>query len=178
MTSAEIDKADAKQCDTLRQMYEILEQTKYDYDRLQLNTIVSGCMKLFNLLAKVPTVTSGNDIRNYILYKGTSILLRLLAPITPHITHQLWQDLQFPGLIINASWPKGSSTVFKMDEIELVVQINGKLRTKIKVPSSADKKAIENIATNDAKVQITIKDKVIKKIITVPGRLVNIVTGE
>lgn len=171
--------ADAKQRETLRQLYEILDQTKFDYERLQFNTVVSSCMKLFNLLAKIPEAEqTQTDIRPHIIHKGFSILLRLLAPVAPHITHQLWQELHYTGLIINASWPKSSAAAFKVDQIELVVQINGKLRTRITVPTHADTKTIESIATTDAKVQSTIADKTIKKIITVPGRLVNIVTGD
>ncbi|MEO8400758.1 MAG: leucine--tRNA ligase [Gammaproteobacteria bacterium] len=178
-SSFDWETADAKQRETLRQLYEILDQTKFDYERLQFNTVVSSCMKLFNLLAKIPEAEqTQTDIRAHIIHKGFSILLRLLAPIAPHLTHQLWQELHYTGLIINASWPKSSAAAFKVDQIELVVQINGKLRTRITVPTHADTKTIESIATTDAKVQSTIADKTIKKIITVPGRLVNIVTGD
>ncbi len=180
-THAKLDweKSDPEQRNVLRQIYEILEQTRYDYERLQLNTVVSGCMKLLNLLVKIPTATGTHaDISHYIAHQGMSILLRLLAPITPHIAHQLWDDLAFGGLVIDASWPEVDTTAMKVDKIELVVQINGKLRSRITVPIQADTKTIEEIATQDAKVQQTISNKLIKKIITVPGRLVNIVVGE
>lgn len=171
--------ADPEQRNVLRQIYEILEQTRYDYERLQLNTVVSGCMKLLNLLVKIPTASSPKtDMSAYILQQGTSILLRLLAPITPHITHQLWQELQFKGLILDAAWPEVDTSALKVDKIELVVQINGKLRSRITVPIHADTKTIETLATQDSKVQQTLANKNIKKIITVPGRLVNIVVGE
>jgi leucyl-tRNA synthetase len=170
---------DAKQRDVLRQVYEILDQAKYDYDRLQFNTVVSGCMKLLNLLTKIPEASTPDaDIKPYILYKGMSILLRLLAPIAPHMTHQLWQDLGYDGLILNAPWPKASSTQLKIDQVEMVVQINGKLRSRIQAPTDAETSAIEAIALGDLKVQQAITDKLIKKIITVPGKLINIVTGD
>ncbi len=173
------ENADPAQRNILRQLYEIVEQTKYDYDRLQFNTVVSGCMKLFNLLSKIPPSDATHaDIRTHILHKGLSILLRLLAPIAPHITHQLWVELFYPGVLLQAPWPKSNAATFKIDKIELVVQINGKLRTRITVPTNADKQLIESITTADAKVQQAVKDKIIQKIITVPGRLVNIVTGE
>jgi leucyl-tRNA synthetase len=166
-----IETLDSNQRDVLREIYEILEQVNHDYARLQLNTVVSGCMKLLNLLTKL---TEENTAQ--LLCEGMSILLRLLAPVAPHICHQLWQDLLFSGMLLDASWPMSHLADLKIDQIELVVQINGKLRTKIKVASDADKQTIENAATMDAKVQQTIADKSIKKIITVPGRLVNIVT--
>jgi len=174
------EKANAVQTDIFRQIYEILDQAKFDYERQQYNTVVSGCMKILNLLSKIPEVrdTTEIDIREIIIFEGFSILLRLLAPITPHITHQLWQDLGYEGMILNASWPRASSIAFKVDTIELVVQINGKLRSRVRVPHDADKAFIENIVTEDSKIKQALNGKVIKKIITVPHKLVNVVTGE
>jgi leucyl-tRNA synthetase len=172
------DMADTGQLDVLRQLYDILDQAKFDYERQQYNTVVSGCMKILNLLAKLPKPENGcEDIEDIIIHKGLSILLRLLAPITPHITHQLWLDLHYEGIILEASWPKSSPIVFKQDTIELVVQVNGKLRSKIRVPESAGADVIENKLKEDAKVQQALQGQVIKKIITVPGKLVNVVTG-
>lgn len=171
------DNADEEQRTTLRQIYENVDQAKYDYERLQFNTVVSSCMKLLNLLSKIPASKNPQqDKTAHILHHGICILLRLLAPITPHITHQLWQDLSYSGLIIDAALPKTNSASLKAAELELVVQINGKLKTKVTVPSSADAKTIEDIVKQDAKVQRTIADQAVKKIILVPGKLVNIVT--
>jgi len=172
------ENGNSEQRDTLRQLYEILAQAQYDYDRLQFNTVVSGSMKLFNLLAKIATTENDKKFHAFILQHGTSILLRLLAPIAPHITHQLWQDLHYPGHILDAAWPETQAHYLKTEEIELVVQINGKLRSRIRVPSDAETKTIENIAMEDAKVKQTIALKKVKKIITVPGRLVNFVVEE
>jgi leucyl-tRNA synthetase len=171
------DNTPANQRDVLRQVYEILEQARYDYERLQFNTVVSSSMKLLNLLTKIPDAAAGEiNVKPVVLHKGMSILLRLLAPVAPHITHQLWLDLNYEGIIINAPWPEGAS--LKTDHVELVVQINGKLRSRVKVPSNAAVKAIEELVLNDAKVQQAMIDKTVKKIITVPGKLVNIVAGE
>lgn len=172
------EEADAAQIDIFRQIYDILDQAKFDYERQQYNTVVSGCMKILNLLTKIPASNTDEDIRDIIIYKGMSILLRLLAPITPHITHQLWQDLGFTGLILNTTWPKSSPITFKIDSIEMVVQINGKLRSRIRIPSGADKQLIETTVVSDARIQQALNGKAIKKIITVPGKLVNVVTGE
>lgn len=179
LSMANWEKADAAQIEVFRQIYEILEQVKFDYERQQYNTVVSGCMKILNLLAKIPDADSDQiDIREIIIFKGFSILLRLLAPITPHVTHQLWQDLNYAGLMLNASWPRSSPIVFKVDTIELVVQVNGKLRSRVRIPHGADKQAIESRIVDDAKVQQAINGKLIKKIIIVPGKLANVVTGE
>lgn len=168
--------ASVKQLAVFRQIYEILEQIKYDYERQQFNTIVSGCMKIFNLLQKIPdSMPEEYDIKTIILYKGMSILLRLLSPITPHITHQLWQDLHYQETILRASWPKSSPIVFKVENIELVVQVNGKLRARITVPQDATDELIETIVRADPKVQQAVKDLKIKRLIIIPKRLVNVV---
>lgn len=172
------DEADPIQTDLFRQIYEVLDQAKYDYERQQYNTVVSSCMKILNLLSKIPKAEQGVDISEIIIHKGMSILLRLLAPITPHITHQLWQDLNYSGIILNAPWPRSSPIVFKIDSIELVVQVNGKLRSRIRIPNGSDASLIEEKVKEDNKVQQAIRGKVIKKIITVPGKLVNVVTSE
>lgn len=171
------DKISADETDILRQIYDILDQVKYDYDRQQFNTVVSGCMKIFNLLTKLPSGQPLTDIQTLTLQKGLSILIRLLAPITPHICHQLWEDLGYEGFILDVEWPKASGINFKLDSITLVVQVNGKLRSKISIPHNADTATIETTAQQDEKVQQALQGAAIKKIITVPGKLVNIVTG-
>lgn len=173
------ENADTTQTDIFRQIYEILDQAKYDYERQQFNTVVSGCMKIFNLLGKLEAPLDNQiDIREIVIHKGFSILLRLLAPMTPHIAQQLWQDLRYGDSILEASWPKSSAIVFKVESVELVVQVNGKLRSRVRIPNGADQQTIETMVKEDAKVQAALAGKVIKKIITVPGKLVNIVAGE
>ncbi len=173
------ENADPQQIDIFRQIYEILDQAKFDYERQQFNTVVSSAMKILNLLSKLDGHQPDKiDIRDIVIHKGFNILLCLLAPITPHITHQLWLDLDYEGIILDAPWPRSSPIIFKVDTIELVVQVNGKLRSHVRVPSAAEREVIEEKVKQDAKVQNAIKDKSIKKIIIVPGKLVNIVTGE
>lgn len=169
--------SDPAQLEIFRQIYTLLDQAKYDYDRQQYNTVVSGSMKIFNLLTRLePAKSNYMDIANLIIHKGMSILLRLLAPITPHITHQLWLDLNFEGIVLDASLPRSSPITFKAETIELVVQVNGKLRSRVRVPSSADTNLIEESVKEDYKVKQAVGDKTITRIITVPGKLVNIVT--
>ncbi|TAK78870.1 MAG: leucine--tRNA ligase [Gammaproteobacteria bacterium] len=179
LSAIQWEKADAAQMNIFRQIYGILDQAKFDYERQQYNTVVSGCMKILNLLTKLENPTADSiDIRDNVIHKGLSIILRLLAPITPHITHQLWIDLHFEGVIVDASWPKASSIAFKVETIELVVQINGKLRSRIRVPHDADKQVIETKVKEDTKVQQAIQGQAIKKVIIVPNKLVNVVVGE
>lgn len=174
-----LENADPAQVDIFRQIYHILDQIRFDYERQQFNTVVSGCMKILNLLTKlVPSSDSQHqDIYDVIVHKCFSILLRLLAPITPHIAHQLWLDLDYEGIILTAPWPKCANITFKVDTIELVVQVNGKMRGKIRVDAAADQATIESIVKEDTKIQQSINGQTIKKIIVVPGKLVSIVTG-
>lgn len=169
---------DPAYCEIYRQIYDILDQAKYDYERQQFNTVVSGCMKILNLLTKLPESNADStDAVACIIYNGFSILLRLLAPITPHITHQLWQELHYPGDILTAPLPKPSAISLPTQTVDWVVQVNGKLRSRLKLAADISKEKVEEAAKEDAKVQQTIADKEIKKIIVVPGKLINIVTG-
>jgi leucyl-tRNA synthetase len=102
-------------------------------------------------------------------------LIRLLSPITPHITHHLWRELGFGDDIMRAPWPEADAAALEQDEVELVVQVNGKLRGSIRVPKAADKEAIQVLAVANSNVQKFISGQAIKKIVVVPGRLVNLV---
>ena len=110
-----------------------------------------------------------------VIGEGLSILLRLLAPIAPHLTQALWQKLGYGDDILAAPWPDVDEVALVQDEIELVVQINGKLRGNIRVPSKAGKAAIEEIALASETVQKQLNGGAAKKVIVVPGRLVNVV---
>ena len=104
-------------------------------------------------------------------------ILRLLAPIAPHVTHQLWVDLGYGDDIQHADWPQVDENALKQDNIEIVVQVNGKVRGKISVPADADKGAVENAAKENENVVRFTEGKTIRKVIVVPGKLVNIVAN-
>ena len=160
------------------EMHSLLEQANRDVSKYQFNTVIAACMKMVNSLQPL-TAQLGGDKENagaQAVYAETvDILLRLLAPIVPHITHALWQELGMSGDILEASWPEPDPGAMVRDFIDLVVQVNGKVRGKISIPSQADNKQVEDVALNDENVQRHIEGKDIKKVIVVPGRLVNIV---
>ena len=165
------------------EVYKLLMQATYDYDRIQYNTVVSACMKLLNTIESVSLVgESGalpraNEVTAF-RSEAVSILLRVLYPACPHITHSLWEYLGFAkdqGGLLDAPWPEVDESALVQDEIELVLQINGKLRGSVTVPAGADKAAIEAPAlASDAFVKQA-GGAPAKKVIVVPGRLVNIV---
>jgi len=169
-----------------REIHLLLKQATYDMGRLQLNTVASACMKLLNFLTNLPELGSHTDIhhdgsacsvRARLVHEGFSILLRILNPIAPHITQHLWKQLNFGSTILKAEWPKVSSSALKTEHLELMIQVNGKLRSKICVDVNADKASIEKAALDDENVKKFTLEKTIKKIIVVPGKLVNIVAG-
>ncbi len=159
-----------------RELHTVLKQVDYDYQRMQYNTVVSGAMKMLNALEGFDAdASAGGQVA---LIEGFGILLRCLYPATPHITHQLWSGLGYAselGELLDAPWPKVDPLALVQDEIELMLQINGKLRGAILVPASADKAAIEAAAVASEPVQKQANGATPKKVIVVPGRLVNVV---
>jgi leucyl-tRNA synthetase len=165
-----------------REIHLLLKQANYDLGRLQFNTVVSAAMKMLNTIERFPgpMVKVGSSIANQPVYaalieESFSILLRLLSPITPHITHVLWLELGYDGDILASGWPKEDEAALVQDEIELVVQVNGKLRGSIRVPNNAGKDEIERMALASEVVQKQLNGGAAKKVIIVPGRLVNVV---
>ena len=163
-----------------REVHLVLKQVSHDYERMQYNTVVSGCMKLLNALEEFKASADAGD--QAVVCEGFSILLRALYPACPHIGHALWFELGFAarqGDLLDAAWPAVDEAALVQDELELVLQINGKLRGALTVPASADKAAIEAAAqallASSAELQKFTEGKAPKKIVVVPGRLVNVV---
>jgi len=102
-------------------------------------------------------------------------LLRLLAPITPHVSHALWNELGYGADILTAAWPEPDPAALVADEIELVLQVNGKLRGNMRVAKDADRAQIEALAMQNVNVQKHVGGQPVKKVVVVPGRLVNVV---
>ena len=159
-----------------RDMHLVLKQVSYDYERMQYNTVVSGCMKLLNALEDFAFDTSAGD--QALRCEGASLLLRMLYPACPHIAHTLWTELGFAravGDLLDAPWPQVDEAALVQDELTLVLQINGKLRGSVTVPASADKAAIEAAALASEAFTKQAQGAAPKKVVVVPGRLVNIV---
>ncbi|MBN8509262.1 MAG: leucine--tRNA ligase [Burkholderiales bacterium] len=159
-----------------REVHLVLRQMSYDYERMQYNTVVSGCMKLLNALEAF--VPDGSDGDLAVLCEGSSVLLRALYPACPHITHELWRGLGFAaaaGDLLDAPWPRVDEAALQQDEIELVLQVNGRTRGAVRVPAQAERAAIEAAATASPEFAKFAEGRVAKKVIVVPGRLVNVV---
>ena len=194
-----------KEAKALRlEMHTVLKQVDYDYQRIQYNTVVSGAMKMINALENyAPTLGTGVSSLppegalaarggpspldstaqdsaglQVALIEGFGILLRCLYPATPHLAHTLWSELGYAtqlGDLLDAPWPQVDPTALVQDEIELVLQINGKLRGSIVVAATADKAAIEAVALASPIFISHAAGAKPKKVVVVPGRLVNVV---
>ncbi|TSE25799.1 leucine--tRNA ligase [Tepidimonas aquatica] len=159
-----------------RDIHTLLKQVDYDYQRMQYNTVVSGCMKMLNALeAFDPSDEPGGGVA---LIEGFGILLRCLYPVTPHLTWVLWQRLGYAGALgdlLDAPWPQPDEAALQRDELELVLQINGKVRGSLTVPADADRAAIEAAALAAPEVARYGEGRTPNKVVVVPGRLVNVV---
>ncbi len=153
-----------------RELHLLLQQANFDYERRQFNTVASAVMKILNLLENNAAPT-----RDALLREGMSILLRLLSPIAPHIAQSLWREFGFGADMLDATWPTVDEAALVQDEIKMVLQVNGKHRGAILVARTANRAEIEHLAVEDPNAQKHIAGQAVRKVIVVPGRLVNIV---
>ncbi|MBU9184163.1 leucine--tRNA ligase [Burkholderia multivorans] len=155
-----------------REIYSVLKQADFDYQRLQYNTVVSAAMKMLNAIDGAKSATPA------VLREAYGVLLRVLYPVVPHVTYELWKALGYAdefGALLDAPWPKVDEAALEQAEIELVLQVNGKVRGALKVAKDASREAIEAAALADDAFAKFGEGKPAKKIVVVPGRLVNIV---
>ncbi|MES2296884.1 MAG: leucine--tRNA ligase [Pseudomonadota bacterium] len=158
-----------------RELHKILQQADYDLKRIQYNTVVSACMKMLNTMESAKLDDSAAS--SALTAEGLSIFLRVLNPVAPHITHALWVELGYArahGDILDVQWPQVDAGALEQSEIEMMIQVNGKLRGSIKVAKDADKASIEAQALACEAVQKFVEGPP-KKVIVVPGKLISIV---
>ena len=130
-------------------------------------------MELINEVSKF----SGDSESTAVKHEALESAVLLLSPIIPHAAHSLWQALGHDGAVIDAAWPTVDETALVKDSLELVVQVNGKVRAKLNVPANADKEAVQALAMDEPNVQKFIEGNTVRKVIVVPGKLVNIVAN-
>jgi leucyl-tRNA synthetase len=173
--------ASPEQLAVRRKIHALLKQANHDFQKYQFNTVVSGAMQILNLLQQpIPGATQDGHselVYNQILHEGLSILIRLLSPIVPHVTHALWSELAFGGDILDAAWPMVDISALAQSNIEIGVQVNGKLRGRVLVPVQAAEQQLRELALADEGVQKHVAGKSVKKVIVVPGKLINIVVA-
>jgi leucyl-tRNA synthetase len=159
-----------------REIHTILRQADYDYQRMQYNTVVSAAMKMLNAIESAGPATSPQGVA--ISAEALSVLIRVLYPIVPHVTHELWEALGFASRscdLLDAGWPQVDEAALHQDTLDLVLQINGKVRGSIRVAAQADRAAIEQAAVTSEAFTRHAQGQAARKVIVVPGRLVNVV---
>jgi len=156
-----------------REVHSALQKSLFDYDRQQYNTVVSGCMTMVNILNKLDDSPAAAAL----LREGVGIVLRLLSPIAPHITHAMWRELGFGEDIHHAGWPVVDESALVSESIEYVVQVNGKMRGKVQVAADADRDSVEHAARDNENVRRFTEGLTVRKVIVVPNKLVNIVAN-
>jgi len=140
----------------------------------KFNTAIAQVMTLMNVLEKAPQVTEQDRA---LVQEGLETVTLLLAPITPHICHDLWSRLGHSGAVIDAGWPVQDDSALVQDTLQLVIQVNGKLRGQIDMPASASREEVEAAARANENVLRFTEGLTIRKVIVVPGKLVNIVAS-
>lgn len=162
------------------EIHSLLDQANRDVEKYQFNTVVAAAMKMLNAIQ--PLIAQLTDSREPTLTgaeaafcEAIDILLRMLSPIVPHITHVLWQAMGCSTAILDASWPRVDADALTQESVELVVQVNGKRRGQINVATDSSKADIEIAALANEAVNKHTEGKTVAKVIVVPGRLVNIV---
>jgi leucyl-tRNA synthetase len=159
-----------------REVHTILKQANFDYQRRQYNTVVSAAMKMLNVLEPVK-LGDKTAVRPAVLRECLSILIRVLYPVVPHLTHALWNEIgcdQSFGSLLDAPWPVVDEAALIQTELTIMLQINGKLRGDIRVPADATKEQIEALALQSEPAVKALNGAAPKKVIVVPGRLINI----
>ncbi|WP_278651702.1 leucine--tRNA ligase [Pandoraea pnomenusa] len=155
------------------EIHGVLKEANYDYQRVQYNTVVSAAMKMLNAIESDKGAAGAGAVR-----ECYGILLRVLYPVVPHVTHGLWDALGYAaqmGDLLDAPWPEVDEAALVQDEIELVLQVAGKVRGAVRVAKDASREAIEQAALAHEMTAKFGEGKPVKKVIVVPGRLVNVV---
>jgi leucyl-tRNA synthetase len=155
-----------------RKVHETIAKVSDDYGRRQtFNTAIAAIMELCNELGKLDDEPQSRAV----LHEALQAIVLMLNPIVPHVSHALWPTLGGEGDILNARWPDIDESALTRDTVEMVVQVNGKVRAKMEVPAAADKDAVEALARSQQNVSRFLEGLSVRKVIVVPGKLVNIV---
>lgn len=163
--------------ESTQQLHRKLHQTIYkvtdDIERRHsFNTAIAACMELANDLGRYQP---GDSAGRALFGEALSALVRMLSPIVPHIAEELWSALGETGSVVDAPWPEGDPAALVSDTVELVIQVNGKLRSRMQVNSNADQAAVESLVLDDERVRKYLDGKSVRRVVFVPGKLVNVV---
>lgn len=156
----------------LTKTHRTIKKVTQDFDRFQFNTAIAAMMELVNELYKMELK---NDSSKMVFRFSVKSLIRMLYPIAPHIAEELWQIMGNENSLVDTEWLRWEESLTQSDEINIVIQVNGKVRNQINISSDCDGEGMKQAALNDDKVQSYIKGKQIRRVVVVPKKLVNVV---
>jgi len=166
------DSLNDQEADVRRAVHTAIAAVSEDLqDDIQLNTAISELMKLTNAI----TGAGASNLSRPVLQEALSVLIRLLAPFAPHLSEELWHQLGGAQSVHQQSWPELDPTALVKDTVDLVIQVKGKVRGNIKVPADADKDTLEALALASEVAQKWLEGQPPRRVIVVPGKLVNMV---
>lgn len=169
----QVNLSDSAAKDLNRTLHATIKKVSEDIgERRQFNTAISAIMELVNKIYAYPETADRGMLAHAI---ETTVVL--LAPFAPHITEEMWRMIGHEDSVHQQSWPKYDAAALVLDEVEIVVQINGKVRDKMVIPANLTKQEMETLATENEKIKELVEGKTVRKVIAVPGKLVNIVVG-
>jgi len=162
--------------DLHRKTHQTIRKVSEDiHDRFHFNTAIASVMELVNMMYQLQESPPSDDRYWPVMKEGVEAMVLLLSPIVPHVAEELWRGLGHEESIVNAPWPRWREEALEADEMLIVVQVNGKLRSRVTVSARAGREEMERAALQDERVQDFIAGKDIRKVVVVPGKLVNIV---
>jgi leucyl-tRNA synthetase len=171
----DLGKMEKAERDLYRKLNESVQKITHDLDgAFHFHTAISTIMELMNAIDEIKVDASSSDQVKAVFRDAIEKVIVLISPFAPHISEELWKELGHTGGILSAKWPEVVEAALHRDEIQMALQVNGKVRGQITVPSTATKEEIEKLAVTDEAVIRWSEGKTIKKVIVVPGRLVNI----
>jgi leucyl-tRNA synthetase len=171
----DIGKMEKPERDLFRKVHESVKKITHDLDgAFHFHTAISSIMELMNAIDAVKVDENSSDQVKAVFRDAMEKVVLLISPFAPHIAEELWKELGYEGGILNAQWPEVVEEALHRDEIQMAVQVNGKVRDQILAPSAAGKEEIEKLAMANPAVLKWIEGKTVRKVIVVPGRLVNI----
>jgi leucyl-tRNA synthetase len=157
----------------LRNLHQTIQKVTDDFEsRWHFNTSLAAIMELTNDLYAAEAQLSAGVLREVLLK-----MTLLLAPFAPHMAEDLWAELGQKGPVLRVSWPEANAALAREEEIEVVLQVNGKVRSKLSVPKGSDRARLEQLARADQRVLAHLDGKTVRKVVVVPDKLVNFVVG-
>ncbi len=173
-----LDAMSGNERDLFRKIHETIEHVTHAMDgAFHFNAAIAQIMELTNAIDAAKINSNSTDQQKAVYRKSIETVVLLISPFTPHIAEELWGILGHEPSILNASWPTVDKDALVRDEIEYVIQINGKVKGRIMMSTDSDREAVEKVAMEDDATKKNIEGKTVRKVIVVPGRLVNIVVS-